>query len=261
MTVVPARWCRTLGTMKLLVVSVAALLLVSGCAAQNNFTRVDSGIPHTAAATAQSKQLTVTGNGGCATFTYTPGKTPGFNYSSGLGVPTTLPGDCKLTDLTITKQYVAGSCPDTRANNYAVSSLNIVNKCSGDEINAADTTTCNNVISKAPDAAKATSGLGQGDIVDSGNTCWEAPTVYYFVKNDCVTAIPVTIKVYFDTYFGTCVAAADTDDGGDDVGGAVPSSGGGGLSSGAKAGIAIGVIAGVALIAGIIFFAFCQLRK
>jgi hypothetical protein len=42
---------------------------------------------------------------------------------------------------------VAGSCPDTRANNYAVSSLNIVNKCS-DEIQAADTATCNNVISK-----------------------------------------------------------------------------------------------------------------
>jgi hypothetical protein len=47
----------------------------------------------------------------------------------------------------------------------------------------------------APDAAKATSGLGQGDIVDSGNTCWDAPTVYYFVKNDCATTIPVTIKV------------------------------------------------------------------
>jgi hypothetical protein len=47
----------------------------------------------------------------------------------------------------ITKQYVAGSCPDTRANNYGVSSLNIVNKCS-DEIMTADTATCNNVISK-----------------------------------------------------------------------------------------------------------------
>jgi uncharacterized protein YceK len=246
--------------MKLAVVTVAALLLVSGCAAQNNFTRTDSGIPHSADATAQSKQLTVAANGGCATFTYVPGKEPGFNYSAGLGVPTTLPGDCKLTDLTITKQYVAGACPDTRANNYAVSSLNIVNKC-GDGITATDTATCNDVINKAPEEAKAASGLGQGDIVDTGKTCWEAPTVFYFVKNDCATAIPVTIKVYFDTYFGTCVKADDTDDGGDDVGGAVPSSGGGGLSSGAKAGIAIGVIAGVALIAGIIFFAFCQLRK
>jgi uncharacterized protein YceK len=58
--------CRILDTMKLLVVTVAALLLVSGCAAQNNFTRVDSGIPHTAAATAQSKQLNVSGNGGAS---------------------------------------------------------------------------------------------------------------------------------------------------------------------------------------------------
>jgi hypothetical protein len=47
----------------------------------------------------------------------------------------------------------------------------------------------------APEEAKATSGLGQGDIVDTGKTCWDAPTVYYFVKNDCATAIPVTIKV------------------------------------------------------------------
>jgi hypothetical protein len=42
---------------------------------------------------------------------------------------------------------VAGACPDTRANNYAVSSLNIVNKC-GDGITATDTTTCNDVINK-----------------------------------------------------------------------------------------------------------------
>jgi uncharacterized protein YceK len=245
--------------MKLVLLSAAALLLVSGCCAQNNFTRTDSGIPHTVDATAQSKQITVAANGGCATFTYAPDTTPGFNYSAGLGLPTTLPGNCKLTDLTITKQYTAGACPDTRANNYAVSSLNIVNKC-GDAITSADTSTCNNVISKAPDGATATSGIGQGDIVDSGNVCWDAPTVYYFVKNNCATAIDVTIKVYFDTYFGTCVAAADSDDGGDDVGGAEPSSGGG-LSSGAKAGIAIGVIAGVALIAAVVFFAFCQLRK
>jgi hypothetical protein len=47
----------------------------------------------------------------------------------------------------------------------------------------------------APEEAKAASGLGQGDIVDTGKTCWEAPTVFYFVKNDCATAIPVTIKV------------------------------------------------------------------
>ena len=39
------------------------------------------------------------------------------------------------------------------------------------------------------------SGVGQGDILDTGKTCWEAPTVFYFVKNDCATAIPVTIKV------------------------------------------------------------------
>lgn len=47
----------------------------------------------------------------------------------------------------ITKQYVAGSCPDTRANNYAVSSLNIVNKCS-DEITSVTTAVCNNVFNK-----------------------------------------------------------------------------------------------------------------
>lgn len=39
----------------------------------------------------------------------------------------------------------------------------------------------------------------------------------------------------FDTYNGTCISAADTDDGGDDVGGSEPSSGGS-LSKGAKAG-------------------------
>ena len=42
---------------------------------------------------------------------------------------------------------MAGACPDTRANNYAVSSLNIVNKC-GDGITAVDTATCNDVINK-----------------------------------------------------------------------------------------------------------------
>lgn len=50
--------------MKFLVATVAALLLVSSCAAQNNFTRTNSGIPHSADATAQSKQLTVAANGG-----------------------------------------------------------------------------------------------------------------------------------------------------------------------------------------------------
>ena len=42
---------------------------------------------------------------------------------------------------------MAGACPDTRANNYAVSSLNIVNKC-GDGITATDAATCNDVINK-----------------------------------------------------------------------------------------------------------------
>lgn len=187
----------------------------------------------------------------------------------------------------ITKQYTAGSCPDTRANNYAVSSLNIVNECS-DEITSATTEVCNNVINKgarplllqpllllyeqkaacvdvppdrgpqhrfhkgapspahvdackpniaanstrqrgglqatcagiiapcssaallrlsmlmhnhcaaaAPEGALATSGIGQSDVVDEGKTCWEAPTAYYFVKNNCATDIPVTIKVHF----------------------------------------------------------------
>jgi hypothetical protein len=50
--------------MKLVLLSAAALLLVSGCCAQNNFTRTDSGIPHTVDATAQSKQITVAANGG-----------------------------------------------------------------------------------------------------------------------------------------------------------------------------------------------------
>lgn len=47
----------------------------------------------------------------------------------------------------ISKQYVQGSCPDTRANNYAVASLNIVNKCT-DEVMVANNDTCNNVINK-----------------------------------------------------------------------------------------------------------------
>ena len=52
---------------------------------------------------------------------------------------------------------MAGACPDTRANNYAVSSLNIVNKC-GDGITATDTATCNDVINKG---AQSTSLAGR----------------------------------------------------------------------------------------------------
>lgn len=52
-----ARW-------RQLLIAAAALLLVSGTAAQNNFTRVDSGLAHTADATARSKQIVVTKNGG-----------------------------------------------------------------------------------------------------------------------------------------------------------------------------------------------------
>ncbi len=47
----------------------------------------------------------------------------------------------------ISRMYTMGSCPETRANNYAVPSLNIVNSCT-DEITVASNDTCNNVISK-----------------------------------------------------------------------------------------------------------------
>lgn len=43
--------------------------------------------------------------------------------------------------------YTLGSCPDTRANNYKVASLNIVNECT-DAITVANNDTCNAVISK-----------------------------------------------------------------------------------------------------------------
>lgn len=35
----------------------------------------------------------------------------------------------------------------------------------------------------APDGAIATKGIGQGDLVDTGNTCWDPPTTFFFVKN------------------------------------------------------------------------------
>lgn len=46
-----------------LTVVAAALLLLSGCAAQNNLTRASSGLG-SADATAQSQQIIVPGNGG-----------------------------------------------------------------------------------------------------------------------------------------------------------------------------------------------------
>jgi hypothetical protein len=239
-----------------LALAAAALLLLSSCAAQNNETATRVG---TAAATSQSQQIIVPGNGGCVSFTYAPDRTPGFNYTAYLGLPTTLPTGCTNESLTISKMYTMGSCPDTRANNYAVASLNIVNSCT-DEITVANNDTCNAVIDKAPDGALAPKGIGMTDLVDSGQTCWDAPTIYFFVRNSCENDVRTTIKVTFDTYYGTCTNAADSDDGGDDVGGEAPSSGGG-LSKGAKAGIAIGVIVGVALIVAAAWFLCCQLRK
>ena len=47
----------------------------------------------------------------------------------------------------------------------------------------------------APTEAYAASGIGAGHLVDSGNVCWDAPSMFYFVKNSCTTSITATIKV------------------------------------------------------------------
>lgn len=47
----------------------------------------------------------------------------------------------------------------------------------------------------APKEAYAASGIGAGNLVDSGNVCWKAPEMFYFVRNLCNTDITATIKV------------------------------------------------------------------
>ena len=54
----------------------------------------------------------------------------------------------------ILKQYTSGACPDTRANNYAVKSLDITNKCT-DPITTANTATCSNVFNNGASLAQS----------------------------------------------------------------------------------------------------------
>lgn len=59
---------------------------------------------------------------------------------------------CETKDIQILKQYTAGACPDTRANNYAVASLGISNTCA-DPISEANQATCTNAFLKGAHAS------------------------------------------------------------------------------------------------------------
>lgn len=48
----------------------------------------------------------------------------------------------------------------------------------------------------APDSALAEKGIGQSDLVDNGQTCWDAPAIFFFVRNECDNPIRATIKVH-----------------------------------------------------------------
>eukprot|EP00208_Stichococcus_sp_RCC1054_P007017 CAMPEP_0206134758 /NCGR_PEP_ID=MMETSP1473-20131121/191_1 /ASSEMBLY_ACC=CAM_ASM_001109 /TAXON_ID=1461547 /ORGANISM="Stichococcus sp, Strain RCC1054" /LENGTH=245 /DNA_ID=CAMNT_0053526379 /DNA_START=106 /DNA_END=843 /DNA_ORIENTATION=- len=236
--------------------AVAALAVATLAAAQTQDRANNVG---TAQATSQSNQFLVPA-GGCVTYNYTNSKSPGFNYTAYLGLAKLADG-CETKDIQILKQYTAGACPDTRANNYAVASLGISNTCA-DPISEANQATCTNAFLKAPKEAYAASGIGAGNLVDSGNVCWKAPEMFYFVRNLCNTDITATIKLTTDIYTGDCKDASDSDDGGDDAGGpGSTDSSDGGLSTGAKVGIAIGVVGGVIIIAALAWFFCCQLRK
>lgn len=233
----------------------ALLAFLTSVTAQNQ--AKTSTVVGTASSTTQSRQLTIASNG-CATFNYT-NSLPGFNYTATLGLAA-LPSGCSPDLIRVVKQYTYGACPETRANNYQVAALKITNKCTDNLLVAADPSTCSNLFAKAPAEAYATKGIGAGSIVDTGKVCWQAPSVFYFVQNNCPAAITATIKLTTNAYSGVCTNTADSDDGGDDAGGSGSSKKSSGLSSGAKAGIVIGVVVGVVLIAVAIWFFCCQIR-
>lgn len=218
--------------------------------------------PHT-----EMKTYDVAGNGGCQTFETTPDRTS-FNYTSTISYAA-LPSGCSASDLQVTKVFARGACAETRANNYGVKSLGIVNDPSCFAIAANDSSTCTSVFSTAASTA-IVSSVTNGQQVDSGEICWPASFVYVFARNNCTLPISVTVTNLFNDYSGSCTkndgddgdhAATASNSGGDVSASTTSASGGGGLSSGAKAGIAIGVILGVALIAAAAYFLCCQLRR
>lgn len=217
---------------------VAAVLAVSvGFASAQTQDRAEN--VGTAAAISESKKIAVPA-GGCVTFDYT-NERESFNYTSYLGLAK-LPAGCDVTKIDILKQYTAGACPETRANNYAVPALKITNECK-DPITKADTQTCVNAFAKAPKGAIAPAKIGAGGEVDEGKVCWPAPKTFYFVRNGCKAPITATIKLTTDRYTGDCTDSNDTDDGGDDVGGtASASSGATGVVSGAASSALVGLL-------------------
>lgn len=195
-------------------------------------------------AAANGFELTVKANGGCTVFQNTI-KQDKYNYTAVMG--NVIYGtNCTEESLIISKLYVPGTCVNTRENNVGLRSLDPRYLRCNRISEKPDEAQCNDVIKNAPQGSLLTN-LTQGELIDTANVCGTSDVGFFFVKNSCNLDSKVQVEAKVNKYNGpSCTVYNKL---------------GVGLTPGQVAGIVIGVIVAILLIAGVMFCCFCQLRK